>query len=172
MAIAVYVSVATVISMIKAGQLIRKTYHISDGAQVSLSPTHSRFTLESKMKHTVDCLSEAGSDFQWNDGQSISKKKRLQNKHSLLSGANFSITDKTKSIPLTWFNNNEYSLPFLLQRPPLREVLHHLQDPVKYKAKSYLIFQTLHGRRFERNWRKFHTGWMNLQIYLFSLRSS
>lgn len=55
MVIAVYVSIATVISIIphKAGQLIRKTYHISDGAQVSLSPMHSRFTLESKMKHRL-----------------------------------------------------------------------------------------------------------------------
>ena len=88
MAIAVYVSVATVISIIrnKAGQLIRKTYHISDGAQVSISTMHSRFTLESKWN--IDCLSEAGSEFLWNDGQSIFKKKRLQKKHSLLSGVN------------------------------------------------------------------------------------
>ena len=61
------------------------------------------------------------------------------------------MADKTKPALLTWFNNNEYSLPFLLQRPPLPEVLHHPQDPVKYKAKSYLIFQTLHGRRIEGN---------------------
>lgn len=172
MAIAVYVSVATVISIIpnKAGQLIRKTYHISDGAQVSISTMHSRFTLESKMKHRL---------FIWSRKRVSVKrravhfqKEKITKKALSIEWCKSSIGDKTKPALLTWFNYNEYSLPFLLQCPPLHEVLHHPQDPVKYKAKSYLIFQTLHGRRFERNSRKFHTGWMNLQIYLFSLRSS